>query len=147
MNHTSLKNAFCSHGIVVENAKTKEKSWITQSADRNNVMKRYQTFIESLGEFNINQEFDEISILPLWHGTTLNSTNLIKKEGFYPLQKTDEGYFGKGIYLSNSAQYSGRNYGKSLILCWTIVSNPYPVIFSDFVRIIIKSLFHFIIKF
>jgi len=76
-----------------------------------------------------------IKICCSWHGTSSNVSKLIIKNGFSSLAKLDEGWFGKGIYFSNFPQYSIK-YTTSvedpcLILCYTVLENPFPVVFGE----------------
>jgi hypothetical protein len=53
---------------------------------------------------------------------------------------TDSGYFGKGLYFSQHAEYSALCYGDNtskpdeftLLICWVAVGNPFPCIENPF---------------
>jgi len=73
-------------------------------------------------------------ILPLWHGTSATALSSICSNGFAALQKTDTGYFGKGLYFTSSFDYAARVYGNTsqlIVLCLVCVGNVFPVIRSD----------------
>lgn len=84
-------------------------------------------------------------VIPLWHGT--NKADAICTSGFTffgkhhlldksakagPAGSTDIGYFGSGIYFTNSAQYASMynadKVGGTLILAWVSMREPYPVV-------------------
>jgi hypothetical protein len=78
------------------------------------------------------------SVLPLWHGTRKDIAFKIINLGFASLQLTDIGFFGKGLYATNSAEYALNVYSKPddsghkcVILCWGIIGNPFPVTSAD----------------
>jgi WD40 repeat protein len=81
---------------------------------------------------------ENVKVLPLWHGTGPAAAAGIAKSGFASLALVDCGYFGKGLYGSNSAEYSYRVYGKGmndkdglLILSWYSAQQVYPVVKWD----------------
>lgn len=82
-------------------------------------------------------------ILPLWHGTT--KADAICSNGFAFFGKhalfksansagpnTDIGFFGSGIYFTNSAQYaamySANKVGGTILLAWVAMREPFPVV-------------------
>jgi len=80
------------------------------------------------------------------HGTNSKNIESIIKNGFllsYIGNNTkDPGYFGKGLYFTQMANY-GEFYidsriqreetsNLSLLLCWVLLGNPYPVTNMDF---------------
>lgn len=81
-----------------------------------------------------------------WHGTASTNIDSIVKNGFL-LSKIgsgsgDPGFFGKGLYFTQMASY-GEYYidsrqqvqnktDLSMLLCWVLVGNPFPVISMDF---------------
>jgi len=77
---------------------------------------------------------NSVRIVPLWHGTSLNALSSISSNGFAALQETDSGYFGKGLYFSESFEYAARVYGNKsqlVMLCLVCVGNVFPVIRTD----------------
>ncbi|MBS0649281.1 MAG: hypothetical protein JSS10_08680 [Verrucomicrobia bacterium] len=83
-------------------------------------------------------------VLPLWHGSTKEVCQSICWSGFTSFGKhhyfdenatkggtksTDKGYFGAGIYFTNSAQYATMySSGGHLLLVWVSMREPYPVV-------------------
>jgi len=95
------------------------------------------------------ERYNHIKILPLWHGTrhvdsicSIGFTFFGKHHkqlkaaaaGAQPgaQQSTDIGYFGSGIYFTNSAGYAYK-YAKlqkvnTILLSWVAMRRPYPVV-------------------
>ncbi len=78
-------------------------------------------------------------VLPLWHGTAEAVSDSICKSGFTffgktsmggaKAQSTDAGFFGSGIYFTDSARYAGDIYSKGhLLLSWVSMREPFPVV-------------------
>jgi hypothetical protein len=84
-------------------------------------------------------------VLPLWHGSKQEICHAICKTGFTFFGKhhylkdeasgaaaaksTDLGFFGSGIYFTNSARYAADIYSDgNLLLTWVSMRSPYPVI-------------------
>ncbi|MBS0649280.1 MAG: hypothetical protein JSS10_08675 [Verrucomicrobia bacterium] len=83
-------------------------------------------------------------VLPLWHGSTKEVCQSICWSGFTSFGKhhyfdenaskgntksTDKGYFGAGIYFTNSAHYAKMySSGGNLLLSWVSMREPYPVV-------------------
>ena len=81
-------------------------------------------------------------VLPLWHGTSEEVCHSICESGFVYFgkttlgaqqpgdpQSTDEGYFGSGIYFTNSARYTSDIYSKGhILLAWVSMREPFPVV-------------------
>ena len=83
----------------------------------------------------------ETKILPLWHGSSEEVSHSICAVSFYfgktslaakqpgDPQSTDEGYFGSGIYFTNSARYTSDIYSKGhILLAWVSMREPFPVV-------------------
>lgn len=85
-----------------------------------------------------------VHILPLWHGTASHIAEAISNTGFTYFGKnpdgglasgaTDDGFFGRGIYLTSSADYANkyvpsreRDRG-TLLLCWAAFREPFPIV-------------------
>jgi hypothetical protein len=73
-----------------------------------------------------------VSIVGVWHGTTLDKAEVIVQTGFANLGTLDEGWFGKGIYFTSFPEYALK-YCKQvdnicLIFCYVIVANPFPIV-------------------
>lgn len=61
----------------------------------------------------------------------------ICRNGFAALAKTDEGYFGRGIYFTHFMDYAAGVYGGNkgeqvVVLSWVQVGNVYPVTENPF---------------
>jgi hypothetical protein len=53
-----------------------------------------------LSEFTqLIQRTPHVSLLPLWHGTSASALESIFTTGFANLSLTDDGFFGKGLYI------------------------------------------------
>lgn len=87
------------------------------------------------------RNWSQTKILPLWHGTDAAVCNSISESGFVYFGKhtigagnsdpksTDEGYFGSGIYFTDSARYAADIYSKGhLLLAWVSMREPLPVV-------------------
>lgn len=103
---------------------------------RNKIMIRLEEQIRKFSQTYPNSQPSlPIKLLPLWHGTNKQNIENILKNNLEALQTIDYGLFGKGIYLTNSAEHAASVYGKSLLLCWTSFLNPYPVIKEDLFKL------------
>lgn len=85
---------------------------------------------------------EKAKILPLWHGTAGSVAHLIAKSGFEFFGKTklgqgnsndptstDDGFFGSGLYFTNSARYAADIYSKGhLLIAWVSMGGPFPVV-------------------
>lgn len=84
-----------------------------------------------------------VRMLPLWHGTTPTVCHSIAMSGFTYFGKhhffnsdaksgtfknTDPGYFGSGIYFTNSAKYASIYNSGTLLLAWVSMREPFPII-------------------
>jgi tetratricopeptide (TPR) repeat protein/ankyrin repeat protein len=82
-------------------------------------------------------------VLLLWHGSNEAKCESICSSGFTyfgkhhffdshaeagPASSTDYGYFGSGIYFTNSASYASLYSSGHLLLSWVSMREPYPVI-------------------
>ena len=79
-------------------------------------------------------------VLPLWHGSSKTVCDSVCKSGFTFFGKTsigsaggpkstDEGFFGSGIYFTNSARYAADIYGEGqLLFAWVSMREPFPVV-------------------
>lgn len=83
--------------------------------------------------------YKHVKILPLWHGSTAAKCHSVCQTGFTFFGKhdpadpanTDLGYFGSGIYFTNSARYAADVYSTKegkLLLSWVSMRKPFPVI-------------------
>lgn len=84
-----------------------------------------------------------VRVLPLWHGTSAPVCHSIASSGFTYFGKhhfskpgakagafknTDPGYFGSGVYFTNSAQYAAMYNPSNLLMAWVCMKEPFPVI-------------------
>jgi hypothetical protein len=101
----------------------------TNIKERQKVLKR----LESLYEQVVNSR--KAHIVRVWHGTNKKLLPYLLGEGFASLGITDDGWFGKGMYFSSSAEYASRYCPKDenacLLMCYVLVLNPFPVISDD----------------
>ncbi len=91
------------------------------------------------------ETFPLTQVLPLWHGSRQATCDSICNTGFVFFGKhhyfkdeaqgasaaksTDLGFFGSGIYFTNSARYAADIYSDgNLLLTWVSMRPPYPVI-------------------
>jgi len=66
-----------------------------------------------------------------WHGAPQDKLDSICWYGLLSLASSDQGYYGKGIYLTQKPSY-GEYYannikGSSLVLCWVLLGSPFPL--------------------
>jgi hypothetical protein len=105
-----------------------EQAFSSQLDDDELKLKIKNIFAEKTAEYDQPQ----CNFLPVWHGTNTKVLDSILKSGFANLAKTDLGYYGKGIYGSNNAEYVKRVYSGGyhkgvLLLNWVAVNSAYPV--------------------
>jgi ankyrin repeat protein len=84
----------------------------------------------------------QANVLPLWHGTRhaeaicTSGFTFFGKHHFFDKNNakagsnasTDIGYFGSGIYFTNSAHYASMYNPDTLLLTWVTMREPYPVV-------------------
>lgn len=73
-------------------------------------------------------------IVRMWHGCRQNILPTLLSDGFAALGTLDDGWYGKGIYFTSSAEYATHycnNIGGCLIMCYVLLLNPFPVISAD----------------
>lgn len=118
---------------------------IVNSKEQSFRKKIYEDLLQ-LTEPHKDLDFPHVKILPCWHGTSEEiASNHIFKEGygiFSDLKfKTDEGYFGSGIYSAIEADYAFRVYATKyasnaiLLMNYVCIYNAYPVIDGDQVKL------------
>ncbi len=159
-----IKNAYCIHnpratqqfegsipGLEQEAANPFFAPKWQQEEDlplRQKVNQRWQTMTAPYSPFIIpgsnkrKDIYQNVKVLPLWHGTKAAICNSICQTGFAYFgkhqlikggtkkdQNTDVGYFGSGIYFSNSASYGADIYSDgNIFLAWVSMRDPYPVV-------------------
>ncbi|CAF0794228.1 unnamed protein product [Adineta steineri] len=101
----------------------------TNAKERQKVLKRLDGLYKQVTN-NRN-----VNIVRVWHGCNKQLLPQLLGEGFASLGQLDDGWFGKGIYFSSSAEYASRycpqNENSCLIMCYVLVLNPFPVIHND----------------
>lgn len=96
----------------------------------------------TVGDGVDRKELKRVNVLPLVHGTA--HADSIFRSGFTyfgkhhffrdnqsapgPLASTDRGYFGSGIYFTDSFRYAGMYNPRQLIISFVSTREPYPVI-------------------
>lgn len=133
-------------------AKKFPPTWHTEApvAERVATIERWKACTTQFSPIeNLSQRVQNISakVLPLWHGTNAVKADSICSTGFQIFgkhdfinptfasgakQSTDIGYFGSGIYFTNSAHYASMYTSASstgiLLLAWVAMREPYPVV-------------------
>jgi len=77
-----------------------------------------------------------VHMLPLWFATTPEIANTICNSGFGAVPLEEDGMFGRGIYLMDSAEHAILNSPQEeekqvLLMCWVVLGNIYPVVKDD----------------
>ena len=95
------------------------------------------------GPNNRTDSFNKAKVLPLWQGTRQDRCASICQSGFTSFgqhhhfhnaaqaganESTDIGFFGSGIYFTNSARYASMYSNGALILAWVSMREPFPVV-------------------
>ena len=120
----------------------------TPQHERAQALQRWQACTTPFSPIKIEgpkrtDKFTEVKVLPLWHGSNQQKCQSICTSGFTTFGKhhyfnpaavqganasTDIGYFGSGIYFTNSAQYATMYANGHLLLSWVSMREPYPVV-------------------
>jgi len=115
-------------------------------AHRAKTIERWRTCVAPFSPFQVPSnnrvdKFVDVKVIPLWHGS--KHVDSICKIGFTFFGKhhffdksatagaqasTDIGYFGSGIYFTNSARYAAMYHSGSLLVSWVSMREPYPVV-------------------
>jgi hypothetical protein len=148
MFESTLKNMEREAGNPVFAPKGKDEE---PKTDRARVLARWETQASQFSPVEIkssnSRQPDKCSkakVLPLWHGSSPEVCQSVCTSGFTYFGKqhyfdesaskgnthsTDKGYFGSGIYFTNSAQYASKySLQGCLILAWVSMREPYPVV-------------------
>ncbi len=141
--NSSLQMGFLAHLSNIEH-EAKQFLPASLSAERKEVVENWKDLTAPYSplQLTIDQEeqiLHHAKALPLWHGTSLQKSQLICASGFTYFGKhtyfsghgsgsTDIGYFGSGIYFTESAQYASMYSKGALLLSWVSMREPYPVI-------------------
>ena len=115
-------------------------------AERKEVIRRWKEQVKEYYPIAVQKTDREdvylnVRVLPLWHGTpacesiaSSGFTFFGKHHFFNPDAKkgafanVDPGYFGSGIYFTNSAKYAALYNSGTLLMSWVSMSEPFPVI-------------------
>ncbi|HPE85493.1 MAG TPA: hypothetical protein PLO43_04880, partial [Chlamydiales bacterium] len=114
---------------------------------RTKAMERFRIYSQIFSPFSSiendgrRRNWSKAKIMPLWHGTSESVCHSISESGFVYFGKhviaktsgdpksTDEGFFGSGIYFTNSARYAADIYSDGhLLLAWVSMREPFPVV-------------------
>lgn len=99
----------------------------TNPVERTKVLNRLQTLIQQV---NHNRK---ASIVRVWHGCKPTVVSQLVSDGFAALGKLDNGWYGKAMYFTSSAEYATKYTDPTgcLIMCYVVLLNPFPVITDD----------------
>lgn len=118
-------------------------------AERARVLLRWEAQVAQFSPVKIkspNRDPDlcvKAKVLPLWHGSSQDVCQSVLSSGFTSFGKhhyfeesaqkgntksTDKGYFGSGIYFTNSAHYATMYSSGHLLMAWVAMREPYPVV-------------------
>lgn len=118
------------------------------TAARQKVIESWESQVDEFSPISViiddvEYTFDNARVLPLWHGTSAEIGRSIASSGFTYFGKnhcfdpnakagnfasTDPGYYGSGIYFTNSAKYASMYKSGCLIMAWVAMKKPFPVI-------------------
>ncbi len=116
--------------------------------ERAKALQRWKECTASFSPFKIKgprrtDKYTEVKVLPLWHGSSPEKCTSIFTSGFTSFGKhhlfnpaaqkganasTDIGYFGSGIYFTDSPDYASMYSNGHLLLSWVSMREPYPVV-------------------
>jgi len=110
-----------------------KKGWLQRSEKEERKDLRiwsYDQFEKYIAQYTWND--GKVPIIPFIHATNYSTARNIAQTGFASLCKLDEGFYGKGIYLTNKAKYAlayimGAS-KPSIIIAYVLPGNAYPVI-------------------
>mgnify|MGYP001377393839 CR=1 FL=1 len=151
IHNPSLTNSFQDQvDLIDKEADTFKPEWDKEDnkAAREAVIERWKSQVNQFYPISIQKPTREdtyfnVRVLPLWHGTSPSVCHSVASTGFNFFGKhhffspdakagvfknTDPGYFGSGVYLTNSAQYAAMYKGGALLLAWVAMKEPFPVI-------------------
>ncbi len=131
-------------------AKTFKPEWDegTFKEKREKVIERWKEQVNQFYPISIQRPtrkdtYFNVRMLPLWHGTAKHVCHSIASTGFTyfgkhhffnpdaqlgTFQNVDAGYYGSGVYFTNSAKYAAMYSTGNLLLAWVAMKEPFPVI-------------------
>lgn len=141
----SLHAGFIAHLIHVnEEARKFLPSWNTEEypEERKHALESWKELTQPFSPItiSIDQEVEilqDAKVLPLWHGTSSEKALSICESGFTYFGKhgskgtagsTDIGYYGNGMYFTDSAAYATMYSDRFLLFSWVSMREPFPVI-------------------
>lgn len=87
----------------------------------------------------------KVHMLPLWFATNMETALLVCNSGFGALHLDDEAPYGRGIYLTDSAEEAAKSvlheHNPVLLLCWAVLGSVYPVMKGNAAKLKGKSKF------
>eukprot|EP01124_Arcella_intermedia_P003110 TRINITY_DN11699_c1_g2_i1.p1 TRINITY_DN11699_c1_g2~~TRINITY_DN11699_c1_g2_i1.p1 ORF type:complete len:1490 (+),score=282.91 TRINITY_DN11699_c1_g2_i1:291-4472(+) len=144
----TLVEGFCNYRNILrarrENSKNvfDRKDW-KQTAEGNVREFMYKVFMKRVTQFSWNEENELAPIIPVIHGTSRTFALKIAQNGFAATSLLDSGFYGKGIYFTSSALYATPYFATkkepTLLICWLMPGNPYPVTENPTVSLISLS--------
>jgi WD40 repeat protein len=93
-----------------------------------------QRIHQALSQITIQHKstYYSVQFYPAFHGTKAFLIDSILKTGFANLATTDNGFFGKGLYNTQHAEYAHRVYSDgTLLFNWVAFYSAYPVTLPD----------------
>ena len=158
-NHYSIRKVYCIHErhqqqafelnlSSIEREATKFKAtWHKEprASQREKAIERWKQSVNIFSPFYTmetdgrRRAWKNVKILPLWHGSSEEVCESIATLGFVHFGKislggstpesTDEGFFGSGIYFTNSARYAADIYSRGhIFLAWVSMREPFPIV-------------------
>lgn len=107
------------------------RKWDVESGEKNKMRRSvFDHYRDLCTGYEWNKE-DNVSIIPVCHGTDLAIAEKICETGFASLSSLDQGWYGKGIYFSSYSLYCSpyivSRRQPSIIFGWLLPGNTYPV--------------------
>jgi hypothetical protein len=116
-----------------------------RAAQRAKAIERWRQAADMFSPFNTvetdgrRRNWQKTKVLPLWHGSSEEAGESVATSGFVYFGKTslggvgpkstDEGFFGSGIYFTNSSRYASDIYSRGhIFLAWVSMREPFPVV-------------------
>lgn len=155
IHNPDMTRAFEAKLVTMDNEALNERpNWPNEpfSRERGNVIQRWKPMANQFSPLEIKtptstgnraERLERARVLPGWHGIKKEVIRLICADGLKSDGKhhysnpeaspgssstTDVGYFGDGIYFTNSAGYAAQYSEGYLMLAWVSMREPYPVI-------------------
>ncbi len=156
IHNPSLTNGFEAHlPKMNQRAETFKPEWEKEDcvAERREVIRRWKEQVKEYYPISVKKPSVEdptrediylnVRVLPLWHGTTGAVCTSIASTGFTffgkhhffnsdakagAFKNVDPGYYGSGIYFTNSPKYAAMYNSGTLLMSWVSMYEPFPVI-------------------